>query len=161
MGLFSRLLGNEDVSPSKILKDAIDGTFGADSAVSRKFGEKERPDYKKLWENEIPQEENQFNFNGAYYEYFDHIYQEEFPGFVISNERGDVKDSWVFTFWRDYNRALVVEILPEKSSSAVLRKQCGYEGLAYLRFYHNHKGWWNKRSYVITRTRKALGEPEQ
>ena len=161
MGLFSKLFKNADEAASKIFKDAIDGTFGTDSAVSQKFGEKKRPDYEKLWENEIPKEENQFNFEGTYYEYFDHIFKEEFPEFVISNGCGDVKDSWVFTFWREYNRALVVEILPENSSSAVLRRQCEYEGMAYLRFYHNHKGWWNTRNYVITRTRRALGEPGQ
>ena len=30
------------------------------------------------------------------------------------------------------------------------------EGVPYLRFYKDHEGWWNARSYVVSRIEKAL-----
>ena len=30
------------------------------------------------------------------------------------------------------------------------------QGIPYLRFYYNHEGWWNTRSYVTRRIANAL-----
>ena len=31
------------------------------------------------------------------------------------------------------------------------------QGIPYIRFYYDHEGWWNTKSYVIRRTSEALG----
>ncbi|MBR6460134.1 MAG: hypothetical protein IKS49_08320, partial [Actinomycetaceae bacterium] len=55
-------------------------------------------------------------------------------------------------------KALVVELMSERSSAKMLRWRCENEGVPYLRFYYDHWGWWNEKSYVIERTAKALGK---
>ena len=62
----------------------------------------------------------------------------------------------LFTFWSGTGKALVVEILPESSETVRVKKACAAQGVPYLRFYYNHHGWWNTRSYVTQRTRRAL-----
>ena len=53
--------------------------------------------------------------------------------------------------------ALVVELLSQGSDAYRLRKQCRADGIAYLRYYYDHEGWWNTKAYVIECTRGALG----
>jgi hypothetical protein len=36
-----------------------------------------------------------------------------------------------------------------------LRNECRAQGIPYLRFYYDHDGWWNTRSYV---TRRIAGQ---
>ena len=62
----------------------------------------------------------------------------------------------VFTFWDGTKKALVVELMPQSSSAQKQRKVCAAEGTPYLRYYYDHDGWWNTRSYVVRRTHAAL-----
>ena len=96
------------------------------------------------WGETMPDEENQYNFNGTYIEY--RVEQE-------SLRKGKIT---VFTFWKDSTKALVVELLSENSQAENTRFQCIREKIPYTRFYYNHHGWWNTKAYVIKRTRDAL-----
>ncbi len=109
------------------------------------------------WGEIMPDEENQFNFNGTYVEYFEKIFRENFSEYRIEKElRGGMKAA-VFTFWRGDGKALVVELLSKSSDAYRLRNQCRTNGISYLRYYYDHHGWWNTKAYVIQRTRGALG----
>ena len=104
----------------------------------------------------MPAEENQFNYPGTYIEYFDHVFKTEFPEYRITCEQPKY-DGTLFIFWQGPQRALVVELLPQHSAAAKLRKDCLSSGIPYLRYYYDHDGWWNTYSYVRDRTRAALG----
>lgn len=107
------------------------------------------------WGDEMPQEENQYSFNGTYTEYFDKVFREDFPAYARSCEADGT--STVFTLFAPTGaRALVVELKSENSSAQKIKKRCAAEGVPYLRFYYNHHGWWNARSYVDDRVRRAL-----
>ena len=105
----------------------------------------------------MPDEENQYNYPGNYADYFENIFRAEFPQYRLERI---VNESWnavIFTFRDGGREALVVELMSDRSSRQRLRRDCAARGVPYLRFYHNHAGWWNTRSYVVTRTRAALG----
>ena len=105
----------------------------------------------------IPAEENQYNYGGDYKAYFNHVFTEGFPGYGISSESTYGGRATVFTFTQGGAVRLKVELLSETSAVQKLRKECASQGIPYLRFYYNHEGWWNTRSYVTERVRKALG----
>ena len=109
------------------------------------------------WGEEMPAEENQYNFNGTYVEYFDGIFKSEFPQYRIECESLRKGKITVFTFFSGDAKALVVELLSENSQAENTRFNCSREKIPYTRFYYNHHGWWNTRSYVIKRTKDALG----
>ena len=171
MGLFSKLLGDElkkkgkelgaqlDSQLGSSLRDLIGGkpnnaaAQGPQSTVPAPARRNEPGPY-----DEIPAEENSFNYNGSYADYFDHVFREAFPEYEIVKEAGaTISPSAVFTFGENGRRALVVEIMSESCSSKRLRAACGRAGIPYLRYYYDHDGWWNTKSYVIDRTRRALG----
>ena len=106
------------------------------------------------WGPVMPAEENQYNFNGTYVQYFEQIFRSEFSSYQI--EKTQESKCTVFTFNDGARKALVVELLPENSGRYGLRKKCEESGTPYLRYYYNHQGWWNTRSYVIRRTRAAI-----
>ncbi len=109
------------------------------------------------WGETMPAEENQFSFPGRYHEYFMKVFSEDFPAYRLEREIGTNEYYTVITFWQGDSKALVVELKSETSSSNRLRKDCQAAGIPYLRFYYNHDHWWNTRSYVVGRTRAALG----
>jgi hypothetical protein len=88
------------------------------------------------------------------------IFLAEFPDYELVEEAGwgGPDRSWIFRFRKGGEDKLVVELLPENSSAVKLREKCRKQGLPYLRYYTNHEGWWNTRSYVVNRTRAALGD---
>ena len=108
------------------------------------------------WGPEMPSEENQYNYSGSYDQYFYDIYEFEFPSYRLTRETVRKGTATVITFWRDAQKALVVELMSDTSTAESIRNNCRREGVPYLRFYYNHEGWWNTRSYVIERTRNAL-----
>lgn len=108
------------------------------------------------WGETMPDEENQYNFNGTYIEYFDQIFKNEFSEYRVEQESLRKGKITVFTFWKDSTKALVVELLSENSQAENTRFQCIREKIPYTRFYYNHHGWWNTKAYVIKRTRDAL-----
>ena len=133
------------------------------------------PDAESPWSETMPREENQYNYPGPYYEYFKKLFLSEFARYSIQEEARlkpvarprpgmgfaprtvqPERIATVFTFWYASRKALVVEIISESSETCRLRNECFRQNIPYLRFYYNHKRWWNTRSYVIGRVRRAL-----
>ena len=108
------------------------------------------------WGPVMPDEENQYNYNGTYKEYFDDVFRSEFPGYMIESADANHGRTTVFTFWDGGKKALVVELISRKSSVYKLRSDCKAMGIPYLRFYYDYHGWWNTRGYVKQRTHNAL-----
>ena len=105
----------------------------------------------------MPPEENQYSFNGSYVEYFDKVFREEFPSYRIEHAPAPKgRRATIFTFYNAQGKALVVELMSENSVARMLRQECAAENIPYLRFYYDHQGWWNTRSYVVRRTLAAL-----
>ena len=163
MGLLSKLLGG---AVEKAAKDMLNSVAASDRKPSsiRTYGAgntNESVQQPLTWESGeswgelMPAEENQYNFNGTYVQYFEDIFRMEFSQYRVEKE--DDKSAVVFTFYMSGEKALVVEILSEKSVRYRLRRECEESNLPYLRFYHNHHGWWNTRAYVIKRVKTALG----
>ncbi len=107
------------------------------------------------WGPTMPKEPNQFNYNGSWFDYFNEIFRGEFTDFRIVSDRKE--KTATFLFYRGEQLALAVEILHQASAAQKLRRDCRANGVPYLRYYHDHEGWWNTRSYVVERTRAALG----
>ena len=171
MGLFSKFLGKElGEAQAKKLEDAGAQLLGkllggeapaktpqaqqsAQQFAQQRTAEKETASFY----DEIPNEENSFSFNGPYQAYFRKVFAEEFPAWQITEAEAPHGRGTVFTFSQGGARALVVEVMSESCSSGRVRRDCANAGIGYLRYYYDHEGWWNTRSYVAERTRKALG----
>ncbi len=129
-------------------------------------------DFGFSWGDQMPREENQYSYPGEYYDYFAMIFARDFPSLraeqearFMGNDNRAVRYgrpqprrrvATVFTLWDGGRKALVVELLSEHAQTAKLRSECERQGIPYLRFYYNHHGWWNTRSYVVERVRQAL-----
>ncbi|WP_297957900.1 hypothetical protein [uncultured Ruminococcus sp.] len=170
MGLFSKLLGEKselggllkdvanvikqesvNLHESEMTETAATYTDDVNTASGVGYGKS-----GFSWGPEMPAEENQFNFNGTYKEYFRDVFMNEFPQYSIVSADSNNGRATVFTFNLGVKKALVVELLSEKSSAYKLREECKREHIPYLRYYYDHHGWWNTRAYVAERTRKAL-----
>lgn len=178
MSLLSKILGAAvDKKLEKTVKSAVSGAVGnavrsaVNSAVqSRPAGGESVPVSQPQpeargeegpsgfsWGPTIPAEENQFNYPGDYVAYFTHVFREDFPEYRVTHEKTGRGNAAVFTFWSPAGgKSLVAEILPESSETKKLRKECAAMAIPYVRFYHNHDGWWNTRAYVTQRVRNAL-----
>lgn len=165
MGLLSDLLGGK--TPDNSLLGAVVGKLDETiSAVQQTANAPAQPAQKPAQPaadaraeddyETVPAEENLFSFGGSFTAYFDKIFREEFPDYEISSEASYQGTIVVFTFCRDGRTALKVELLSQCSGAKKLRSECAKSGTPYLRFYYNHPGWWNTRSYVTERTRNAL-----
>ncbi|MBR4703084.1 MAG: hypothetical protein IKO91_04510 [Oscillospiraceae bacterium] len=108
------------------------------------------------WGEEMPAEENQYNFAGPYTAYFEMIFREDFPGYRVDRGQGSHPRTTVYTLWQGVSKALVVEVMTQDSEAKKLRQDCAKAGIPYVRFYHDHDGWWNTRAYVVSRIRAAL-----
>lgn len=109
------------------------------------------------WGPDMPDEPNQYNYDGTYLEYFTDIFKTEFGDYTFEIETDDAdRPKTVIEFWDTFNKVLVVELMPETSEARRLRNDCAAKGIPYLRFYYNHDGWWNTRSYVVRRVKAAL-----
>ena len=108
------------------------------------------------WGDEMPDEENQYNYNGSYTEYFENIFKTEFAAYR-TEKSGPGDRRTAYTFYDGASaKVLVVELMPESSSANRLRRDCEKEGVPYLRFYYDHNGWWNTRAYVTGRISTAV-----
>ena len=108
------------------------------------------------WGEEMPAEENQYNFNGTYKQYFDSIFLTEFRDYQIMCNSAQYTGMPVYSFVKNGRTALVVELMKSSSCARKLRNDCAKSGIPYLRYYIDYDGWWNTKKYVITRTRNAL-----
>lgn len=168
MGLLSKLFG-------KTVEDAAADMFGSEKHYFDNLRSDDappqppKPAAKKSsappprgncpWGELMPAEENQYSFNGSYIQYFEKIFGADFSSYQISHAPGQgrsIHHAEVFTFMNGGRVALIVELMSEKSSSRALRDKCQRDGVPYLRFYYDHDGWWNARSYVTDRVRARL-----
>ncbi|MBQ2111018.1 MAG: hypothetical protein IIT70_02885 [Clostridia bacterium] len=108
------------------------------------------------WGSNMPAEENQFNYKGTYKQYFENVFKEAFPEYGIVRTDLENRDASTFAFFRGETKVLVVEVMSDRSSAQRIRRECRANGIRYLRYYHNHHGWWNTKAYVIERTGNAL-----
>ena len=161
MGIFDKLFGGDkkaEKAASDFLKkfaEAIGSEPKKQQAAQTSEPERREP-VKAEEDAGIPAEENQYNYKGTYIEYFDHVFKEEFPSYRIEHELWYQGKRAIFTFWDGGRKALVVEVLNSNADAKKLRAECAASGVPYLRYYHDHDGWWNTRAYVTERTRKAL-----
>ncbi len=103
----------------------------------------------------MPAEPNQYNFPGTYLEYFKTVYAEEFPSLRQEIIKKDSRTT-VINLWDGERKALVVELISERSELKALRKKCAEQNIPYVRFYYDYHGWWNTREYVVVRSKEAM-----
>ena len=175
MGLFKEILGGAaDLGLDKLVKTVTEATEKvvnkvesyADSQPSQNqsssFSSYSQNSYSEeapsgfSWGEQMPAEENQYNYPGNYVQYFAHIFAEDFPAYQAASEKDPKSSATIFTLYQAGRKALVVELKSESSESNRIRRGCQMEGTPYLRFYYDHDGWWNTREYVVTRVRSAL-----
>ena len=169
MSLFSKLFGG-DKDAEKAAQDLLNGLFGNQGQEQAPKPEEEpaasapsapqaqaQSDAPSGYEG-MPAEENQYNYSGSYEQYFEHVFAEDFPG--VRFEKAYINDYGkrrvAYTFYRDAAKVLVVELMPESSEAKKFRSECQRANIPYLRFYYDHDGWWNTRSYVTGRMRAAM-----
>lgn len=104
----------------------------------------------------MPEEPNQYNYDGPYLQYFQSVYAEEFPALRQELVHKDCTWSYIINMYDGDRLALVAELLSRKSSAKKLKKDCKANGIPYVRFYYDYHGWWNTREYVVTRSREAM-----
>ena len=122
---------------------------------ARRWGS-DAPESGFSWGEDMPAEENQYSFQGDYRSYFDMVFSQEFSQYRITRETPKKGHSTVYSFWLGERKALVAELMSDRSEANALRSDCRARGIPYVRFYYDHDGWWNTRSYVAQRTRAAL-----
>ncbi len=162
MGLLDKIFGDGETAQKA--KDILGGLINAAAANNAEKRNQSDPVVEEnrrnaalsgdSWGDEMPSEENQYNYNGTYTEYFENIFSTDFSEYRTEKSTDYARTA--YTFFTGASKVLVVELMPESSSSCKLRRECEKEGTAYLRFYYNHDGWWNTRSYVKGRIGKAL-----
>ena len=108
------------------------------------------------WGPLMPDEENQYNFDGTWQEYFDGIFRSEFSDYELLRQTVRDGKGIVYTFKKNGETALVAELMSDRSNAQKLRNSLRGTGTPYLRYYYDHEGWWNARAYVVERTRNAL-----
>ncbi|MBO4327186.1 MAG: hypothetical protein J5950_07930 [Clostridia bacterium] len=108
------------------------------------------------WGPKMPAEENQFNYNGSFWEYFEMIFREDFAQYRVEKETPQGLKRIVYTFYEGERKALVIEVLSSACEAKAIRRKCGAAGIPYLRFYYDYDGWWNTRAYVDKRIGDAL-----
>lgn len=176
MGLFSKILGdvNRQIArnvTNEVIKTMQQGNTPGQTAPQQTVPQQNVPQQNVQqqtvapqqpgpsgfsWGPTMPAEENQYSYKGNYVDYFMNIFRAEFPQYQISCSPSRNMQYALITFSLNSRTALVVELLSKSSSVQKWRNNCRSLGTPYLRFYHNVEGWWNTRSYVITRTRNAL-----
>ena len=170
MGFLSKLLGG-DKEVEKAAKGILNGLFGdaeqsaaspapqANPAHAAPAAQQPQSDAPSgfSWGENMPAEENQYNFNGPYQLYFENIFRTDFADLRFEKNAVDLSKRTSYTFFSGASKVLVVELMSQSCSAYKLRNDCAKEGVAYLRFYFDHDGWWNTRAYVVDRMKKALG----
>ncbi len=173
MGLFSKLFqtANDTERAEKMMRDLFGGNQNTQQQKTQPAPQQQsypannQPAPRQQvsnspsgfsWGELMPNEENQFNYNGNYQQYFESIFFNEFRYYEIRTDRTRYSNMPVYTFIKNGRTALVVELMSQKSSAKKLRDDCERSGIPYLRYYIDHAGWWNTKKYVITRTRNAL-----
>lgn len=174
MSFLSKLLGG-DKNAEKEIKNLLNGLFGNQQQGQPAAPKEETPAEPAepapspqpaesasrsgfSWGDEMPAEENQYNYNGTYEQYFEHVFAEDFPAYRFEKSYIDDygKHRVIYTFYSGAVKVLVIELMTESSEAVKFRNDCIKAGVPYLRFYYDHEGWWNTRAYVVERMRYAL-----
>lgn len=165
MSLLSKIFGG-DKDAEKAAKELLSGLFGyvqtgQAASAGPEVSAADSPTPQRSQSSApsgVPTEENQYNFNGTYEQYFEHVFGEDFPAYGFEKTYIDDygKHRVIYTFYSGNAKALVIELMTESSEAVKLRNDCIKAGIPYLRFYYDHEGWWNTRSYVVKRMRDAL-----
>ena len=170
MGLLSKLFGG-DKTAEREAKNLLNGLFGneePDRSAAPTTGTREETPVCRTqpsgssapsgfsWGDEMPAEENQYSHGGAFWTYFEGIFQSEFAAYRVEKKEITAFKRIAYTFYSGPSRVLVVELMSDRCSAYKLRSDCKKEGVPYLRFYIDHDGWWNTRSYVVGRMRSAI-----
>ena len=174
MGLFSKLFGDNNPFDDIIDQlgkndpDSVDlnqenrqeqvqsrsaGMSGGSYEASRPGGSSES------WPMTVPEEENQYNYNGSYIDYFMHVLKEDFPEYTLEKESIRHGYATLIYLWQGNEKVLCIELMSETCSVQKIRNECRTNGIRYLRFYYNHRPWWNTRRYVTGRVGAALSTP--
>lgn len=185
MGIFSKLLNGDTAGAFDALKDAAQKVAGeaadklkeaqtaiqndlanrpAETAPAAAPAQQAAPQAAPRsdgpsgfsWGEDMPDEENQYNFGGSYIQYFEMIFREDFSEYAVTKDVGKNPQSPVYTFTSGGRKALVVELKSEASEAQRVRRAAQAEGVPYVRFYYDHDGWWNTRKYVRARISRAL-----
>lgn len=154
MGLLSKLFGGDGKEVEKTAKDILGELFGADNAQPAPAGPEStarEPEY----DDGVPAEENQYNSGKPYDRYFEDIFRAELPGYTFEKSTSGGRNV-AYTFTSGGARVLVVELMTDRSSANKLRRDCERASVPYLRFYYDHRGWWNTRSYVVNRLHTVI-----
>lgn len=110
------------------------------------------------WGELKPNEPNQYNYYGTFWEYFEDIFHDEFGEYTVTRkENPRARSVYTYYFSKGDGTKLVVELLAKRNEVYKVRDDCRRQGIPYLRFYYDVEGWWNTRAYVTDRIRKALG----
>ena len=171
MSFFSKLF-NGDKEAEKAARDILTGIFGnanqdkADAHPRQENNPEPAAEEVKPASSNAPTgpyggdvppaEENSFTFNGPYQSYFEKIFREDFPGYRFEKDSSKTHRT-IYTFYGAAGKQLILEVMSEKSNAKSVRKAAAQQNIPYLRFYYDHEGWWNTRSYVVERIRKVLG----
>lgn len=179
MGLFSNLFGNDgrklDDAFGK-MKNMADNFVDEDEARLRQGNTSSAPvegaermgsrapfsnetdgPSGDSWGPRMPDEPNQYNSGRPYHDYFSRVFAEAFPSYQIDKKMMIGERGYIYTFTQAGATKLVVEVISARSSVYKVRNDCRKQGIPYIRFYHDYHGWWNTKSYVIRRTKEALG----
>ena len=178
MGFFSKLFGDSEEGKKaasffdELLKNAEkakkeekkkpeedkpeQNTANTAAQTQEMYDEEEDGPSGDSWGPRMPAEPNQYNFGGSYLEYFKTVYAEEFPTYRLEVEKRSKKIT-MLTLWDGNKKALVVDLLSASSEAKGMRRRCREQHIPYLRFYYDYHGWWNTRSYVVRRSREAMG----
>ncbi len=168
MGFFSKLVG-------KVINDAAADMYGSE----KHYFEQNKPQQsapapvqqqnvqqpatdssgRELpWGSVMPSEYNQYSSGLSYQAYFTQIFNEDLPDYVVSSEPTPyLHEGTRFTFTKNGQVCLIVEVISDRNSAWSFARKCRSEGMPYMNFYHDHPGWWNTRSYVIGKVKGKLG----
>lgn len=165
MGLLDKLFdGNKDLE--KAAKGLLNGLLNAAEKKSESADDGAQPQQQRFeeedggesgfsWGDKKPAEENQYNFDGPFWVYFENIFRAEFAATPF--QKNQISSNRIaYTFYSGVSKVLVVELMSENCSAYKLREDTKKEGVPYTRFYIDHYGWWNTREYVVTRMRAAM-----
>ena len=176
MSFFSKLFGG-DKEAEKTAMDLFKGLFGENAKKDDKPEDKPEETAQEdntaapadtgadtvssgpsgdSWGDDMPAEENQYNYNGHFTAYFENIFNNDFAAYRYEKAVLYEDRRIVYYFYSGDAKVLAVELMTDKSDARKFRNDCRKAGLAYVRFYFNHPGWWNTRSYVVRRIKEAL-----
>ena len=172
MSLLSKLIGG-DKNVEKAAKDLLNGLVNAytsnsqnqertaPDAPSRSFAPQARTVSQDApsgfsWGEEMPAEENQYNYNGTFWEYFENVFRTDFAELRFEKNVVTPSSRIIYTLYSGASKVLAVELMSERCSAYKFRNDCKREGLPYVRFYIDHDAWWNTRAYVVSRMRGAM-----